>query len=127
MDKQFIFDEAKYYIEKNSLPVSRFAKLVGISERQMQRYLKEGKELNDADAERLYTFFGKEYEKPTKKKHNDSTDAISIKGSAKQNALELKRLKGYKYDYTAASVLVRIGWEAVVKQGINNFDFEPYE
>lgn len=127
MDKKFILDVAVSHIRDNEIPVAAFARSVGISERQMQRYIKEEKEPNDSDAEKLYDFFGKEYEKPTKKKRNDSTDAISIKGSAKQNVLDLKRLRNYKYDYEAASILVRIGWEAVIKQGINNFDFESYE
>lgn len=127
MDKKFIFDMALEYIRDNDLKAAHFAREVGISERQMQRYVNEGKELNDADAEKLYKFFGEKYPKPMSRNKNDNTDAISIKGSAKQNALELKRLKKYKYDYTAASVLVRIGWEVVVKTGVDNFDFEPYE
>ena len=64
---------------------------------------------------------------PKNKSRADRTDAISIKGSAKQNALDLKRLKNYKHDYIAATVLVRIGWETVIKVGLDNFDFTPYE
>lgn len=69
----------------------------------------------------------KEEAKPKKKAISDKTTSVSIKETAKQNALDFKRIRGYRNDYESASVLVRIGWETVVREGINNIDFSKYE
>ena len=69
----------------------------------------------------------KEESKPKKKAISDKTTSVSIKGTAKQDALDFKRIRGYRHDYESASVLVRIGWETVVREGIKNIDFSKYE
>lgn len=127
MDKIALVEYVRNYIDTEGSNAAEFARNVGVSVRNMQRYVKGETEISDRDVTAICKYFGIPSETPLEKRKNDNTDAISIKGSAKQNAIELKRFKGYKYDYMAASVLVRIGWETVVKQGINNFDFEPYE
>ena len=133
MTKEILLAEAKTYIQEKSINAAELGRRCGVHESQMQYYLRGKRQLNDKDAQKIAKFLNIPFEsipkdsKQKQKQRRVPGDAVGIEKDARTSVNTLKRLRRYDTDTKSATVLIQIGMDTLLKVGVSNFNFEPYE
>ena len=135
-----LIENIKIFKAENGISTVEFSEICGINASTMGHYIKGDYKIGYENAEKIRKAMKKTLQREVpasnlaeikkqrdKKSKKDTTTAVSIKGSAKGLVDIVKAKRKYRYDYEAAAVLVKIGFEAVSELGFANFDFTPFE
>ena len=118
--------------DEGGFKVKDLADLCDIPRSTMGYYL-NGREICGRNREKI-TYFVEAYmaneqkkkSTPPKKVKKDKSTVGTMRETDKIRIQEIKRAYNLKLDSDACSILIRAGYEQILRKGVENFDIAPY-